>query len=310
MSETVISVKHVFKTYDSLVAVNDLRFDIPEAICYGFLGPNGAGKTTMMKMLYGKALPDKRDDTLINVFGYDPRGHELEIKHLSGLVPQDNDLDVELNVFQNLMIFSKLYGMSTREAGKKIEELLDFMELKDKKKAKIRELSGGMKRRLIITRALLNDPKLLILDEPTTGLDPQVRQVIWDRLRNLKRRGVTIILTTHYMEEAFQIADTVLIMDKGLALMEGNPKELMERNIESHVLELINVEKAKDLESMNINDDVRKEESDERVLYYSKDVGMLEAMVRGLEPGEFYLRQTNLEDLFLKATGRKLHGDQ
>jgi lipooligosaccharide transport system ATP-binding protein len=310
MAKTVISAQNVYKHFGSVTAVNNLAFQVEEAVCYGFLGPNGAGKTTLMKMLYGKAQPDRRDDTVIDVFGYDPRHQELQIKNLSGLVPQDNDLDVELNVFQNLMIFSKFYGMKPRKAAARIEELLEFMELSEKRKAKIRELSGGMKRRLIIARALLNEPKLLILDEPTTGLDPQVRQMIWDRLRSLKRRGVTIVLTTHYMEEAFQIADIILIMDQGKRIVEGAPQQLLEERVEPHVLEIINKSKAQHLEQTLDQRSFRKEESDERVLYYSRDIGTLEAMVKGLEPSEYYLRQTNLEDLFLQSTGRSLSEKQ
>lgn len=306
----VIWAKNVYKSFGEVKAVNNLSFQVPKAICYSFLGPNGAGKTTMMKMLYGKAQPDKRSDTEIRVFGYDPRHQELQIKNLSGLVPQDNDLDVELNVFQNLMIFSKFYGMGRKAAAKRIEELLDFMELTDKKKSKIRELSGGMKRRLIIARSLLNNPQLLILDEPTTGLDPQVRQMIWDRLRSLKRKGVTILLTTHYMEEAYQIADQIVIMDKGNALLEGSPQHLLDKHIEPYVLELVNKSRAKELEEVLRDHSFRKEEAAERILYYSNDSGALEKISRGLEAGEYYFRQANLEDLFLQATGRHLSANQ
>src|SRR6056297_2093436 len=163
----VIRVSHAYKSYGDLTAVNDLTFSVPAAACYGFLGPNGAGKTTMMKMLYGKAQPDRRDDTEMEVFGFDPRSAELDIKSLTGVVPQDNSLDEELNVVQNLRIFARYYGTPRARANQRIEELLEFMELGERRREKIRHLSGGMKRRLAIARALLNNPRLLILDEPT-----------------------------------------------------------------------------------------------------------------------------------------------
>ncbi len=310
MVEPLIRVRHLYKSYGNLTAVNDLDFDVPPAQCVAFLGPNGAGKTTMMKTLYGKADPDRRDDTEIRVLGFDPRTDELEVKARSGVVPQENSLDVELNVLQNLRIFSTFYGIPWRRASDRVEYLLDFMELEEKRTAKVRELSGGMQRRLIIARALLNNPSLLILDEPTTGLDPQVRQLIWDKLRSLKRSGVTILLTTHYMDEAFQIADSVLIMDHGVKVLEGNPGRLLTDHMESHVLELINVDAQPKVDSHISDGEIRTEGSGERVLYYSSDLDRLQAMVGELSPGDYHLRQVNLEDLFLKSTGRSLNVHQ
>ena len=304
-SSVALSVSHLFKSYGTLRAVNDLSFTVPPSTCFGVLGPNGAGKTTMMKTLYGKAEPDAHPDTQMEVFGFDPRRDQLRIKTLCGIVPQEDNLDVELNVEQNLRIFADFYAMPRKAAGKRIAYLLDFMELGEKRTARVRELSGGMKRRLIIARALLNDPALLILDEPTTGLDPQVRQLIWDKLRSLKREGVTILLTTHYMEEAFQIADTILIMDKGNRIMEGNPQRLLEEHLERNVLELMNVSRAERL--TQLLDGVHNEASAERVLYFSNDLAVLQEAVARLEPGDGVLRQTNLEDLFLRATGRRLN---
>jgi lipooligosaccharide transport system ATP-binding protein len=307
--ETVISVQHVHKSYGDLKAVDDLDFAVKKASCCGFLGPNGAGKTTMMKMLYAKALPDRNKDTVINVFGYDPRRQELHIKSLAGVAPQDDDLDEELSVIQNLRIFARLYGIPRTKADERIDYLLEFMELSSKKPARIRELSGGMRRRLIIARALMNEPELLILDEPTTGLDPQVRQLIWDKLRGLKNSGVTILLTTHYMEEAFQIADEVIIMDHGRKVMEGNPRQLLENEIEGHVLEVLNKNSVPQLDE-RMRGVVRTEEGAERVLYYSHEHTLLQQMAEGLPHGEYYLRRTNLEDLFLRATGRNLNAGQ
>ncbi len=304
----VITARHVFKSYGALRAVDDLEFGVQGAECCGFLGPNGAGKTTMMKMLYAKAMPDRKPETELDVFGYDPRKQELQIKSLSGVAPQDDDLDEELSVIQNLRIFARLYGMPKGRAEERIEYLLDFMELNQKTGAKIRELSGGMRRRLIIARALLNDPRLLILDEPTTGLDPQVRQLIWDKLRGLKNGGVTILLTTHYMEEAYQLADRVIIMDHGKKVMEGNPQELLEREIEPHVLEILDKRNAPD--GLEANAGIRREEASERVLYYAVDDSLLRQVAEGLPRRNYYLRQSNLEDLFLRATGRNLNAGQ
>lgn len=309
MPETVIRVENVSKSYGELKAVRQLSFQVEKATCFGLLGPNGAGKTTMMKMIYGKAVRDRDSQCRIDVFGKDPARDELAIKNFSGVVPQDDNLDTELNVVENLMVYSRFYGIGKKEALVKIENLLDFMELLDKKKSRIRELSGGMRRRLIIARALLNDPKMLILDEPTTGLDPQVRHLIWDKIRNLKKQGVTILLTTHYMEEAFEICDKIVIMDKGQKVLEGRPHELIERNIEKYALQVLNKQTLKCLEGRDFQG-TRKEESDEMAVIYSNDLKVLEQMAECMKSGEFYIRQSNLEDLFLKATGRALNEEQ
>ncbi len=306
----IITVENVNKSYGELRAVSDFSFDVDEADCFGFLGPNGAGKTTMMKMIYGKA---ERDDVLsstIKVMGFDPANNPLEIKLLSGVVPQEDNLDEELSVFQNLYLYTRFYGIPTALSKKRIDELLDFMELADKKNARIRELSGGMKRRLIIVRALLNEPRLLILDEPTTGLDPQVRHLIWDKIRKLKKEGVTILLTTHYMEEAFEICDKIIIMDKGMKVLEGNPHDLIANHIEKYALQIINKENSLCLEGKIDNNIIRKEESEEMVVYYSNDLKYLEDLALCMDAGDFYIRQSNLEDLFLKTTGRLLNEDQ
>ena len=308
--EPVIRVEHLYKTYGNLVAVNNLSFEVHEGSCYAFLGPNGAGKTSMMKSIYGKADPDPREETRISVFGHDPRHNELAVKSLSGVVPQEESLDVELNVVQNLRIFANFYQMPRKRADERIDELLAFMELEEKRNSLVRELSGGMKRRLVIARALLNRPSLLILDEPTTGLDPQVRHMIWDRLRHLMREGVTVLLTTHYMEEAFHLADQILIMDKGERKMEGNPTELLKQEIEGHVLELTELELRDDLEKHLDGEAVRIEESGDRILYYSNKPEALRVAEPHLPHGSYVLRPSNLEDLFLQATGRQLNEHQ
>jgi len=306
MNSTAVIAERIHKTFGNLLAVDSLSFTVTPSSCFAFLGPNGAGKTTMMKMLYGKARRDRNVESVLSVLGFDPEKHELEIKARTGVVPQEDNLDVELDVLANLMIYARFYHIPRREARRRIEELLGFMELSDKKRSPIRDLSGGMKRRLLIARALLGNPDLLILDEPTTGLDPQVRQLIWDKLRRLKTRGVTILLTTHYMEEAFQIADTVMIMDKGKKLLEGNPKDLLGRHMESWVLEVADKALANGLGNHG-NHKVRREDAGERVLFFADNPALLKKMSSGLGAGGYHIREANLEDLFLKTTGRKLN---
>ncbi len=307
MTASAIEVAGVNKSYGSLAAVRDLGFSVAPGASFGLLGPNGAGKTTMMRMIYGRCRRDTHPQSRIEVFGYDPAHEELAIRNLSGVVPQEDNLDTELNVTQNLMIYARLYGISPKVAQKRIDELLEFMELGEKKTAKIRELSGGMKRRLIIARALINSPRLLILDEPTTGLDPQVRHAIWEKIRRLKQQGMTVLLTTHYMEEAFQICDTVLIMHKGKRIIENEPRKLVAENIEEFVLELLRPEAECVLSSQMDQSAVRVEETSRNVkLFYSNSLDALRVLTGCLQPGDYILRQSNLEDVFLKTTGRDL----
>jgi lipooligosaccharide transport system ATP-binding protein len=295
-------VTDVKKTYSGgFEAVKGISFQVETGEFYGLLGPNGAGKSSLMRMLYNKS---ERTAGSIEVLGYDPAVNELEIKFLSGIVPQDDNLDVDLDVVTNLQVYANFYGLPKKAARARIDELLEFLELGEKKKSKIRELSGGMRRRLIIARALLNDPKLLILDEPTTGLDPQVRHLIWDKLRLLKKQGVTLLITTHYMEEAFQLCDRLLIVDHGLKVLEGRPIDLVKGHIESYVLEIIQREASA---ALTYQGPARRETIQDRVLFFSNSAAELEAIASALNPGDFYLRQSNLEDVFLKTTGRSLH---
>jgi lipooligosaccharide transport system ATP-binding protein len=306
----VIRVHHVNKAFGRLQAVKDLSFEVEEGTCFGLLGPNGAGKTTMMKMIYGRSGRDRRAGGTIEVLGYDPARDELAIKYLSGVVPQENNLDDELNVIQNLMIYSKFYGLSARVARERIGALLEFLELTEKKQALIRELSGGMQRRLVIARALLNNPRLLILDEPTTGLDPQVRHVIWDKIRQLRAQGVTVLLTTHYMEEAFQLCDTVLIMDKGEKVLENSPQRLLRENIETYVLEVPLAAGTAAPGESDLPAGVRLDRTDAYARFYAEDLEPLKSLADRLNGNPYYLRQTTLEDVFLKATGRALNEKQ
>jgi lipooligosaccharide transport system ATP-binding protein len=312
MMKDAIEVERIFKTYaDGTAAVEDISFSVPEGTCFGFLGPNGAGKTTLMKMLFGMVRRDDRPETRVRVLGFDPAREELAIKHLSGVVPQDDNLDNEVNVGANLFIYSKFYGLPAREARSRISELLDFMELKEKTKSKINDLSGGMKRRLVIARALLNRPKLLILDEPTTGLDPQVRQLIWDKVRSLKRDGVTVLLTTHYMEEAYQIADSIIIMDKGRRILEGEPRTLLEEGIEAWVLEVLDTEALGETGCGDLlTSDMRCEEGQSRAQIFSEHPEALRDLAARFPATRSHLRPTNLEDLFLRSTGRQLNERQ
>ena len=310
MTEKVITVENISKSFPTVKAVRDMNFSVSGGTCYGFLGPNGAGKTTMMKMLYGKCGRDKDCTGSMDIFGFDPKKRELEIKYIAGVVPQENNLDDELNVMQNLMIYARSYNIAAPVAKKRIEYLLDFLELTEKGTAKTGELSGGMKRRLVIARALINEPSLLILDEPTTGLDPQVRHLIWDKLRQLKKSGTTILLTTHYMEEAFQLCDDLLIMHKGSSIMEGKPLELIRDNIEKYMLELLDENSIEEIQSREISASVRVDKGLDIIRLYSNSITDLREVADMLETDHYHLRQSNLEDVFLKATGRTLNAQQ
>lgn len=310
MSKNVIDIQNLNKTYENYQAVSALSFSVEESTCFGMLGPNGAGKTTTMKTIYGKAKRDLTPETQVRIFNLDPLRHELQIKYLSGLVPQEDNLDAELSVQENLLIYSKFYALPRKQAETRIEELLHFMDLVDKKKAKIRELSGGMKRRLVIARALINNPKLLLMDEPTTGLDPQVRHVIWNKIRQLKKDGVTILLTTHYMDEAFQVCDKIMIMDKGKKILEGAPHDLLEQNIEKFVLEIKNFTASPNEKKLFDHPHIRFEEAHGTLFFYSSHFDLLKNLAQTLNLKNYFIRQSHLEDLFLKITGRELNDVQ
>ena len=310
MTQIAIKVEKISKSFANLLAVNNLTFTVDVGTCFGLLGPNGAGKTTMMKMLYAKTDRDKSCKGQIEVFGYEPKTNELDIKYISGVVQQSDNIDEELDVIQNLQIYAKFYNIPKNKANGRIEYLLDFLELSEKRKAKTKELSGGMKRRLVIARALINEPRLLILDEPTTGLDPQVRHLIWEKLRQLKHSGTTILLTTHYMEEAFQLCDDLIIMHKGQSIMHGKPIDLLQQNIEEFVLELIKEDSINKVEAGITNKQIRFDKGHNIIRLYSNNIDALRDIASTLEPSQYHLRQSNLEDVFLKATGRTLNEQQ
>jgi lipooligosaccharide transport system ATP-binding protein len=310
MNGPVIKVDNVSKTYGSISALKDLSFSVDEASCFSLLGPNGAGKSTMMKIIYGICPRDRDARSSVSIFGFDPGDDELAIKYLSGVVPQDNNLDEELNIEENLFVYARFYGITGKKARERIGFLLDFMELAERKKASIKELSGGMKRRLVIARALLNEPRLLILDEPSTGLDPQVRHLIWEKLRRLKQDGTTLLLTTHYMEEASQLADQVLIMNRGSKVIQGHPSDLLRDNVEKYVLELSWRKSSEKIRSLAVGEGIRIDESGEITRLFSNDFDRLNTIASGFDHREHSLRLSNLEDVFLKTTGRKLNEQQ
>jgi len=303
---TALKYTDVHKTYNGVYAVRGMSFSAEESTSIALLGPNGAGKSTLMNMAIGRVLRDPSGGA-IEILGSDPADESLRIKYLSGVVPQDDNLDEELNVFQNLYVYSRFYGVKKAKALLRIEELLDFMQLSVKIDARIKELSGGMRRRLLIARALINRPSLLILDEPTTGLDPQARHMIWDRLNKLKKNGTSILLSTHYMEEAYRIADKVVIMHLGKKLLEGDPVSLLSEHIEAHVIEI----KEKSDFSGSVRDaaerfKARVDLTHDTVMVYTDDKSVMRAITEDLSDGAYISRERNLEDLFIKLTGRDL----
>lgn len=299
--EAVITAKNLTKRYNNFIAVNGIDFSISNAECFGFLGPNGAGKTSTMKMIY--CLSPVTSGELI-IAGMNPAREAINIKAMIGVVPQENNLDPELTVAENLIVYSRFFGIPYKEAKKRIYELVEFMSLEKKLEARIRELSGGMKRRLVMVRALLNNPKILILDEPTTGLDPQVRHLIWEKLRTLKESGVTMLLTTHYMEEASQLCDRLVIMDQGKILMEGNPIGLVERHTKRYVMEFGG---NGDIDHIVQSYDCHCEKYGNRWYVFSDSEKILDTMSRQLRLQTRIIRNSTLEDLFLMLTGRGLN---
>jgi lipooligosaccharide transport system ATP-binding protein len=300
---SVINAINLRKDFDELTAVAGINFSIEEGECFGFLGPNGAGKSTTMRMIY--CVSPLTSGTL-NVLGMDvEEDHQREIKALIGVVPQENNLDVDFSVHKNLTVYARYFQVDPAVASKRADELIDFMQLKDKRDSKIDELSGGLKRRLIIARALINDPRILILDEPTTGLDPQARHLIWERVRELKKRKVTVILTTHYMDEAEQLCDRLIIMDKGKIVAEGNPRDLIDQHVSSQVLEMI--PPSDELIQLVKDNGWNYERYADRIFVYTNDSAAVLAQIKGKVPlDRSIIRNATLEDVFLKLTGRGL----
>ena len=295
------------KSYGELAAVKGVDFRVFGGECFGFLGPNGAGKTTTMKMIYGAVIPTGGE---LEVTGLDVRDHEREIKRRIGVVPQEDNLDEELRVRENLLIYGRYYDLPRKVILRRANELLDFMQLSEKVDARVEQLSGGMKRRLLIARALINDPELVVLDEPTTGLDPQARHLVWDRLRALTAEGKTLVLTTHYMEEAARLCDRLVIMEGGLIIAEGAPKDLVEEHVSHQVLEFRASPEALEelLPIVEETSDAVERTGDEVLLAYTSDAEALTERVRasGVEIDNTVHRQAGLEDVYLRLTGRSL----
>jgi lipooligosaccharide transport system ATP-binding protein len=297
--------RSLVKRYGTFEAVRGIDFEVAHRECFGFLGPNGAGKTTTMKMISCSSPPS---GGVLEVLGM-PVSRPREIKRRLGVVPQENNLDEEVSVLENLVIYARYFDISPRVARPRADELLSFVALDDKRDWNIRLLSGGMKRRLLVARALMNEPEVLILDEPTTGLDPQARHLVWEKLRSLKREGVTLLLTTHYMEEAGQLCDRLVIMHEGRILVQGSPRSLTAQQTSPFVIEVIepDPEAARALASLEGLAD-RVERLADRWLFYAADGDAMLAKVRAVvsDPGSVWLRGSTLEDVFLSLTGRGL----
>lgn len=306
MSENLIEVKGLTKKYGEFVAVNGIDFHVRKSESFGFLGPNGAGKSTTMRIL---AATSRRTSGQVSVLGKDPEIYGPQIRAHLGVVPQEGNLDVQLTVTENLYIYGRYFGLSSKFIKSKIKDLLEFAQLVEKRDVKVEALSGGMKRRLIIARSLVSEPDILILDEPTTGLDPQARHILWDRLFRLKEDGMTLLITTHYMDEAEQLCDRLIVMDKGSIMSEGSPAELIKRYSTKEVLEVRfgsnrNAAMAPAMESLCD----RIEVLPDRILLYTEDAeAVLENIVgAGHHPNTSLVRRSSLEDVFLRLTGRSL----
>ena len=304
--ENMIEAKGLTKRYGDFVAVDGIDFFVRKGESFGLLGPNGAGKSTTMKMI---ASTSQRTSGELTILGKDPNQFGPEIRAHLGVVPQQDNLDTELKVWENLRQYGRFFGLKGKWLENKVTELLEFAQLEEKRNNKTEELSGGMKRRLTIARGLVNEPEILMLDEPTTGLDPQARHILWDRLFRLKEVGVTLVITTHYMDEAEQLCDRLVVMDKGKIMAEGAPADLIKKYSSKEVLEVRfgstnNAEMAKQLEK--IGD--RLEILPDRILVYTENgEKALEKIVKqGMKPITSLVRRSSLEDVFLRLTGRTL----
>lgn len=308
MPDTVISASNLTKRFGDLVAVDHVDFAIRRGESFGFLGPNGAGKTSTMRMIYARSPVTDGD---LTVLGMDPREDPRKVKARIGVVPQQNNLDPDLTVLENMVVFARFYDIPGSEATPRAHDLLEFMELDGRAGDKVDTLSGGMKRRLLIARALMPDPELLLLDEPTTGLDPQARHLVWDRLEALKAEGVTLLLTTHYMEEAQRLCDRLVIMDEGEIIERGAPDELVDRHVGREVVEVWTDAPGQQAILDGLGDAANGyDRTDSRLILYVDDG---EAMLRAVEDLDLDLdlegaafRNATLEDVFLKLAGRRL----
>jgi lipooligosaccharide transport system ATP-binding protein len=302
----LIEARELRKAYGQFEAVKGIDVEVSKGEAFGFLGPNGAGKSSTMRMI--GAVSPVTGGTL-RILGMDPATHGSEIRARLGVCPQEDSLDTELSVHQNLMVYGRYFGLSRAEARERADELLDFVQLTERGKARIDSLSGGMKRRLTVARSLINRPDLLLLDEPTTGLDPQARHQLWDRLFRLKQQGVTLVLTTHYMDEAEQLCDRLVVMDKGLIVAQGSPLELIAEHATREVVELRFGVGEHEAMAPKVEDLVeRVEVLPDRLLLYTDRGDEVVGVVheRGVQPLSSLVRRATLEDVFLRLTGRSL----
>ncbi|WP_394769662.1 ABC transporter ATP-binding protein [Lacisediminihabitans sp.] len=306
MSPPVITAKSLTKKYKEFAAVDGISFEVAPGESFGLLGPNGAGKSTTMRMVGAVSTRTSGD---LSILGLDPNEHGPEVRSQLGVVPQQDNLDMELRVRDNLIVYGRYFGMSHAQCGRKADELLEFAQLSDRAKAKVDDLSGGMKRRLTIARSLMNDPRILLLDEPTTGLDPQARHILWDRLFRLKEQGTTLVLTTHYMDEAEQLCDRLVVVDKGKIMAEGAPADLIKQYSTREVVEVrFGSDRNADVARRLAGVGERLEVLPDRILIYSEDGDAELALIAemGLEPITSLVRRSSLEDVFLRLTGRSL----
>ncbi|MDX6287760.1 MAG: lipooligosaccharide transport system ATP-binding protein [Frankiales bacterium] len=305
-ADPYIHARGLTKRFGSFVAVDNIDFDVERGEAFGFLGPNGAGKSSTMRMV-GCVSPISGGT--LHVLGMDPAKDGPQIRARLGVVPQEDTLDMELTVRENLVIYGRYFDLSRQVARERADKLLEFVQLGERANDRVEPLSGGLKRRLTIARALINDPEVLLLDEPTTGLDPQARHVVWDRLYRLKAQGVTLVLTTHYMDEAEQLCDRLVVMDKGGIAAEGSPNELIRRYSTREVCELrFPIGEAETLDGQLDGLATRVEVLPDRVLLYADDGEAAANAVheRGLTPLSTLVRRSTLEDVFLRLTGRTL----
>ena len=292
--------------YKDVAAVDGISFEVAPGESFGLLGPNGAGKSTTMRMV---GAVSTRTSGELTILGLDPNQHGPEIRAQLGVVPQADNLDMELRVRDNLIVYGRYFGLSHRHVAKRADELLEFAQLTDRAKSKVDDLSGGMKRRLTIARALVNDPSILLLDEPTTGLDPQARHMLWDRLFRLKEQGTTLLLTTHYMDEAEQLCDRLVVVDKGAIMAEGSPAELIRQYSSREVLEVrFGSDRNAAVAEKIAGAGERIEVLPDRILVYSSngEAELVKLTQAGLEPITSLVRRSSLEDVFLRLTGRSL----
>lgn len=304
MAEAIVKISNLKKQYSGQIVVNGIDFEVYQGECLGILGPNGAGKTTTLRMLLGLTYPDSGE---LSVLGYNLPEQASLLRREVGVVPQQDNLDVDFSVIENLRMFASYFGVKGAELEERIEQLLKFASLTEKTNHRVEALSGGMQRRLTLARALINNPKLLVLDEPSTGLDPQARQMIWQRLRGLLAEDRTLIMTTHYMEEAQRLCDRLILVDHGKVLAVGTPNQLIVQNIESHVIEIYGKKQANGLEDKLMSGLVsRVENVGETLFCYTNDETAVLEWLKDQAQIEYLHRRANLEDVFMKLTGREL----